>query len=600
MIETEEIEGNANREPEKKEDITPPEIEATEEIRSDDLAEQAQASAEYIDTETMRTIEDAQHRVQAAGESLSSEPEAFAQARQEYGLDEKLAAVAEEAGAIAGDAKTEIAQIIAEESTPNAVEGSLSPEEIKDQRFNAIMRELEAQWEAQNGPMHRALSEREIRQNQELDAAFGKEWDGRTARMTDAAMEFFFDFKGKGKNSVPSQAKSILAERFPEMGEAQETQPESATQEASKVENTAKIFEAAGIATKVVKAEEGGQFSDIIIVERESLPTERQVRLYRGINHLDGSVLEQLPYALRVKDAEGNITAAEDLRQDVTQLAENPTYENLKNYVDKMRPRLTDQELDTFNYELTQIQDGILSGYSARQELVFGQIKHGGGVGETGITPYVSATIDPYEAAKYGNEGLMIIDLPLSQFEAMNREVSIKGILDSKYITAIVSRNRDASGTRDTFQHEVYSALEKVYEQAPGNLYNDTELEIAQQEKKAADAENDKSQWELDVALVRQERADALAEQFPEVDLSKLGAEKSDVYKEAKTAIYDFYNERFTRLGQKMKLEDYDYQEDYSYRTKQFDRDSADDTMLLKLRAFVEHSEKRQAERGKA
>lgn len=102
-----------------------------------------------------------------------------------------------------------------------------TPEEIKEERRMGIIKEIEKEWEAKNGPMDRPLSAEEIEKNKEMARLWGKEWDGRTTQLIDAASEFFFDHKGMGKSSVPSKADKILAERFPEYAQKTERPPQN-------------------------------------------------------------------------------------------------------------------------------------------------------------------------------------------------------------------------------------------------------------------------------------------------------------------------------------------------------------------------------------
>ena len=97
--------------------------------------------------------------------------------------------------------KVQSAEQEAVPTIPEVIEKT--PEEIKEERRMGIIKEIEGEWEAKNGPMHRNLSEVEIEQNKGLAKAFGEEWNGRTTQLTERASEFFFDHRGMGKSSVP-------------------------------------------------------------------------------------------------------------------------------------------------------------------------------------------------------------------------------------------------------------------------------------------------------------------------------------------------------------------------------------------------------------
>ena len=98
-----------------------------------------------------------------------------------------------------------------------------TPAGLKEERRADIIKDIEKEWEDKNGPMEQALSESEIQENKARAVAYGQKWDGKTTRLTDKANEFFFDHKGEGKSSVPSQADKRLAEQFPEYAEKANT-----------------------------------------------------------------------------------------------------------------------------------------------------------------------------------------------------------------------------------------------------------------------------------------------------------------------------------------------------------------------------------------
>lgn len=486
-----------------------------------------------------------------------------------------------------------------------------------------IVKELEKEWETKNGPMDRPLSEREIEKNKEMARLWGKEWDGRTTQLTEAASEYFFDHRGMGKNSVPGRADKILAERYPEYAEkakeepkqdkpkTQENWPSSESQKpAPKIESRptgklSEVFEKAGLESRIVKIENGGEFSEAIIFDKKEASPEKMARLYRGINHLDGSVLEQIPYAMRTENGTGKPTTLESVRQEVDTLAKNPTYENLLAYTDKVRQHLSPDEARRFDEDFARIEDGILDGNSTRKELIFKQIEHGGGWGESGISPYISTSFDPYEAAGYGNEGLIIMDVPLSQiedFRADATEANIKGALDKKYITAILPRKREGTKEKEELNQEIYQALQKVYESAPANLFGDEELRTERERKLTEETESDKEQWKKDVEAVRQKRVAKLTRRFPEVrlDLQSSLEQGVDIYTKVKRDIFDFYKSRLEKIGRNGRnIEDYEYQEKEYGEQKKFDREKANDIMLLKLKALVERLEEKEEERNR-
>lgn len=600
-----------------------PEIEVAE-ISNEDLEQHTISAESQIEQQTAEILPEGEKRMESSISSMNVSPETLDSTKQEFGLDEKLQEVQAEADQIASEAKSEIASVAEKPQSEKVAEvKEKTPEEIKEGRRMGIVKELEKEWEAKNGSMERSMTKAAIEGTKSWEIINGRKWDGGTTRMTDAASEFFFDHRGMGKNSVPGRAAKILAERYPEYAEkakeepkqdkpkTQENPPSSESQKPTpKIESRptgklSEVFEKAGLESRVVKIENGGEFSEAIIFDKKEASPEKMARLYRGINHLDGSVLEQIPYAMRSENGTGKPTTLESVRQEVDTLAKNPTYENLLAYTDKVRQHLSPDEARRFDEDFARIEDGILDGNSTRKELIYKQIEHGGGWGESGISPYISTSFDPYEAAGYGNEGLIIMDVPLSQiedFRADATEANIKGALDKKYITAILPRKRGGTKEKEQLNQEIYQALQKVYESTPANLYGDEELQAERERKLTEETESDKEQWNKDVEAVRQKRVAKLTRRFPEV---KLGLQSSpeqgvDIYTKAKRDIFDFYKSRLEKIGRNGRnIEDYEYQEQEYGEKRKFDREKANDTMLLKLKVLVERLEEREEERNR-
>ncbi len=602
-----------------------PEIEITE-ISNEQLRQHAESTETYIDQQTSEILPEAEKRIESFTRSVNISAELLVAAREEYGLDAQLQEIQREANQIGQEAKLEVAQVMQEMPPVKVAKKQQMPEELREERLMAIIKELEKEWELTHGAMYRPLSQREIEKNKEMARLWGKEWDGRTTQMTDAASEFFFDHKGMGKNSVPSRAEKILMERFPEYAKKQEEKQEQSKKEPTKIpenqfvqktpertpgainspaEKLSGIFEQLGIESKVIKIEDGGEFSEAIIFGKKEVPDEKLVRLYRGVSHLDSSVLEQIPYAMRTEKGTGKPAILENVRQEVEALAKNPTYENLIAYTDKVRSNLTPEEARRLHEDLKRIEDGILDGYSTRKELIMRQIEHSGGWGESGISPYISCSFDPHEAAGYGREGLIIMDVPLSQiedFRADATETNIKGALDKKYITAILLRKREGDKEKEQVNQELYRALQKVYENTSAVLYEGEELRAEREKIQTEQAEGDKEQWKKDVEKVRQKRVNNLTRRFPEVKLNLQNAAEQgvDIYTKAKRDIFDFYKTRLEKIGRKGRnIEDYEYQEsDYGER-KKFDREKINEIMLLRLKILVDQLEEREKEGSK-
>lgn len=607
----------------------PSEIE-TAETSNEELEQHAISAESQIEQQTAEILPEGEKRLASSSSSMNVSPETLDSTKQEFGLDAKLQEVQSEADQIASEAKSDIASV-AEKPQPEKVAEvkEKTPEEIKEERRMGVIKELEKEWETKNGPMERPMTKTEIEGTKSWEIINGRKWDGGTTRMTDAASEFFFDHRGMGKNSVPGRADKILAERYPEYAEKakkeqKQNSPEKTQQgwpsreaqkPTSKIENSqigklSEVFEKAGLEPRVVKIENGGEFSEAIIFDNKEASPEKMARLYRGINHLDASVLEQIPYAMRTENGTGKPITLENVRQEVDALAKNPTYENLLAYTDKVRPHLSQDEARRLDEDLSRIEDGILDGHSTRKELMFKQIEHGGGWGESGVTPYVSASFDPYEAAEYGNEGLMVIDVPLSEiedFRADATEANIKGALDKKYITAILPRKRgEAKDDKGEIDRQVYQALQKVYESAEIPLYGDEEMRSAREKKIAEETESDKEQQKKDVERVRQKRVEKLARVFPEMKINfqeaqeKSAEQGTDAYTKVKRDIFDQYKTRLEKIGRNGRnIDDYEFSESEYGERKKFDREKTSDIMLIKLRELTLRLEEKEQEKDR-
>jgi hypothetical protein len=362
-----------------------------------------------------------------------------------------------------------------------------------------------------------------------------------------------------------------------------------------------------GIESRVIQTPNAGGLTEAVILPRKEIPTKKMIRVYRGVNQVDSSVLTQVPYAMRAEDEAGRgTTILEDVRQEVKLLAEQPTYEHLLSYVDKVRPHLNERELRWLEDDLRKIEDGVLEGHNLRTELIYNQIGHNGGVVDSGLSPYLSASYDPKEALGYtrGDGALLVIDVPISKvedFSSDSSETNIKGALKPEYITAVIPR----SG-RDINEQDIKHAISSVSEAAGIFVYDATEAQRSRGEQIAANKENDKQQWQTDVEAVRQKRATALVTQFPELGLDmqviqKTGSDTgTDIYTEARRRIFDFYADRFSKIGRGGRnVGEYDYQSDISYGDrKPYDRNKITDEMLYKLREHVLYQERRERERS--
>ena len=416
---------------------------------------------------------------------------------------------------------------------------------------------------------------------------------------------FLGEAKAVPQREVSAVSSQAVQESIVPANQGESAKPELQTE--TRVGKLTKDFDALGIESRVIQISNASGLTEAVILTRKEIPTEKMIRVYRGVNQVDSSVLTQVPYAMRAEDETGRgITILEDARREVELLAVQPTYKHLLSYVDKVNPYLNKRELRWLEDDLRRIEDGVLEGHNLRTELIYSQIGHNGGVVDSGLSPYLSASYDPKEALEYirRDGALLIIDIPISKiedFSSDSSETNIKGALKPEYITAVISR-----GNRDISEQDIEHAISGVSEAAKISVYDAIEAQRSRREQIAANKESDKQQWQADVEAVRQKRVTTLVTQFPELGLDMQTLQKTgvdagtDIYIEARRRIFDFYADRFSKIGKRgRKTEDYDYQSDISHEArKSYDRNNITDEMLYKLREHVLYLERREGERS--
>lgn len=409
---------------------------------------------------------------------------------------------------------------------------------------------------------------------------------------------------GISQAEVDRQA-SVETQTYPTTIEAKSVRPETT----SKTEALVSSLRAAGIQVEVVTITNASGFTEAIVLPKKEVPVERMIRIYRGVNQLDATLLSQTPYAMRAEDENGSGSVVlGDVRQEVDRLANEPNYQNLLTYVNKVRPHLNERERQRLESDLANIEDGVLKGHSLRTELVYKQIEHNGGSADSGIAPYISASWSPREAMGYTRPdgALLVIDVPVSQLEEFGKdaaETNIKGALDPKNITAIIPRNNmDVSDPQS--EQQIATAIQTVSDATNMSVYDTAETQSVRAEQAAITKEKDKKQWEVDVQAIRQKRVGNLVSLFVEVGLDpqtiqqSASESRSDIYTEAKTAIFDYYANRLGKIGRGGRnVADYDYSPESGQRTT-FDRSNISDAMLLQLRDLVTRQEQRDQERS--
>jgi len=303
-------------------------------------------------------------------------------------------------------------------------------------------------------------------------------------------------------------------------------------------------------------------FPEAIILERNNPPgTEKMVRIYRGISDMDASALRQIPYAMRTVGEGLRMSQIPEVEAEVALLAHEPTYEHLLAYLDKVRPFLYKHEVERMNDEVADIEGGILSGNCLRICLQHSQYRHGGGAVDSGVSPYISCSIDAQEAIGFSRSGIMVIDIPESQiegFRSKGTEMSIKGALDPKYITALIPQ-RPIKGPPDEQKTaillQLQIALQKVDDTVSIPHYNSDEVLAMQQADNAELSNADREQQQTDMEIIRTKRIEALLTKFN--DLSEpiqiarrsAGEQGSDPYLAIQQTIFDHFQHRMENIG---------------------------------------------------
>jgi hypothetical protein len=386
----------------------------------------------------------------------------------------------------------------------------------------------------------------------------------------------------------------------------------------STMERVAEIIEKEGIKFQVIKTENCGSFKEAIIFPKEEIPKEKMVRIYRGIKNIDETILSQEPYAIRSENESGKPKIIEQVREEVNRLAEDPTYENLVTYIEKVKPFLTEKEIKYMEDELSGpsgIEDGFEWGQTARYGLLFGQVRHGARFGERGIQPYISATYNIDEANAYG-DGILVIDLPASKIEDFSEKVEdetrIKGSLDKKYITGILLKDYkyyESSSQANTGENKketrARKAVAKLSDAIEIPLFANKEVGKIQKEKFAESRKWDEGQLPKDLDAFYTYSAKRLLELFPEANINVDDRmSPSELRSKIQRDIFDYYanlvdiidrevnHDRSNFESKRYTFEDDRIREEKDFdnwnRRHIFDREKITDTMLIELRKLYE------------
>lgn len=368
-----------------------------------------------------------------------------------------------------------------------------------------------------------------------------------------------------------------------------------------------------GIEGQIVSIQDNPQFKEGIVFKRDFAPGEKMVRLYRGLNLRDkkdssSSVMNQIPYALRSVDTHGNMTEMKDADQEVKNLAENPTYENLIAYANKARPLLKDPyDIEQLDRHVKMIEDSLLDGYSVRQSQIQNQFAYAGGSPFHAPTPYISAAPNVEGAIGYGYEALMVIDIPLSEIDEYRTltdrpfaETMIKGKLDQKYISAILSRANSQNYDKDSSEEIAKDAVSKVDSAIKVPHLEGEEFKNEFDEQVLERASQDEIQKEKDIELIVEKRLNDLARSHREFDMESSSKDLTnnpvEKYRVMKEKIFDHYLDKLSKLEEySLTKEDINQERfgDGRGRYTNFDSSKITEKMLTALRNRTEAEEER-------
>jgi hypothetical protein len=415
---------------------------------------------------------------------------------------------------------------------------------------------------------------------------------------------------GQELSTLAAEARERTAEAILELRELARLPPASA-------EEIRALFEKeGGVVGHVVKIPNGVEFGEAVIFPRSATQAEPLVRVFRGVNQLDRSLLRQVPYGIRSRSPsrDGELRILEGARESMLALAENPTHENLIRYAEAARPGLLEEEKSRFDHDLEDVENEVLSGVPLRRSLAFKTFQFNGGLyADTGIPPYLSVSRSPIEAATYGRNGMIVMDIPISKLEPSvgqpDGEVVLKGEIDARHIVAVLPRGYSS---RDRTSEEIFGyvahAVDTVDQEVVGTIMTPEEVRCAFYQERGRLEKMDDAQRESDVRSIRESRANCVLNQYADIGVTRADIEDTmrresvDLYTAAKRTAYDRLADKFESLDPRNKrssLEDrYVFSRmmnsaTWSSQDLHYLRVQASDEMLVALRNLVSCMERR-------
>lgn len=256
-------------------------------------------------------------------------------------------------------------------------------------------------------------------------------------------------------------------------------------------------------------------FQQVIVFEKEQPVKEKRVRVYSGMVNSDESILELLPYALRkikTKSDKFDQERFNELKRTVANLAINLSYESFLKYVEAVRPLLPYEETMHLDQDLKKIKERVLLGNPISEIIKQLHFFHSRGSSHSAFSPFVSATTDPYEAAKSGNL-VMVLDLPVSlvsQIEGSRHgKVLLRGVIEQKYITACLTKYAKPFPQGEKLNYGIDRALEVLAEHDDTPVFSTKEVLAIRKKQHNEELAGIRKQYKKDLDLVLSHRKSA-------------------------------------------------------------------------------------------
>jgi hypothetical protein len=283
----------------------------------------------------------------------------------------------------------------------------------------------------------------------------------------------------------------------------------------------------------------------------------------------------------------------------VEDLAENPSYEKLADYMQTVAQKQNSRDRERFENDFKKIEDSMLKDgdkTDIARELKYNTFGHTGGLtAESGISPYLSASLDSKEAMGFISNGgaLMVIDIPISKLNFLTREANgeifIKGALESRYIKAIIPKTKEIySQERESVLNQVKSKIDSV----EGNVYRGEELTTVVGDYAGQIIGKEREQNVIDLQKIKNKRAQKLIQSFSNRipglnELVIIDVDSNvDLYTKVKLTIYDHLKSELGGIGE--NLDEFEYkQATFNSGAEKYDRDKVTDDMLNSLRSLV-------------